>query len=366
VSDEATHVARIAQLERKLSARDKTITVLMARVEGSMAAPDAPYAMFEQNIALEQIAMRRTRELERNHAQLEKALADLQFAQVELVEARKLEAIGQLAAGIAHEINTPTQYVMDNSSFVRESFLEITEVLTALQRLTVMQDAQPAEVVAQLQRELSRLDLDYLRQEIPAALDQSLGGLRQIANIVNAMKQFSHPGTATKELADMGEILNTVVMVTRNEWKYVCEVSVDVAPGMPMLPCLRSELSQVFVNLIVNSAHSIADKLKEEPAKKGSIRVAARCTGLAMEITLKDTGAGIPERIRTRVFDPFFTTKPVGKGTGQGLAIARSVIVDKHQGTIVFESEEGLGTTFVIRLPLADGRGPSKISRSAG
>jgi signal transduction histidine kinase len=206
-----------------------------------------------------------------------------------------------------------------------------------------------------LKREMAAVaeeaDLEYLREEIPKAIQQSLEGVERVSKIVGAMKEFSHPGTTEKVAIDINRSIESTITVARNEWKYVAELVTDFDLSMQLIPCLPGEFNQVILNMIINAAHAIAAIEDNQSGKKGTITVSTRDQGKYAEIRISDTGTGIPESIRPRIFDPFFTTKEVGKGTGQGLAIAHSVIVDKHGGTIRFESEMGKGTTFVITLP---------------
>ncbi|MBI3300896.1 MAG: HAMP domain-containing histidine kinase [Deltaproteobacteria bacterium] len=174
-----------------------------------------------------------------------------------------------------------------------------------------------------------------------------------MTKIVRAMKEFSHPGSEEKVETDLNRAIETTITVARNEWKYVAELATDLDSSLPPVPCLPGEFNQVILNLIINAAHAIAVVVSEGSTSKGTITVSTRHDGDWAEIRVSDTGTGIPEAIRAKIFAPFFTTKEVGKGTGQGLAIAHSVIVDKHKGTIGFETEVGRGTTFIIRLPLA-------------
>jgi signal transduction histidine kinase len=208
------------------------------------------------------------------------------------------------------------------------------------------------ELVAQVEAALQKAQLDYLAKEAPQAIEQSLEGVERVTRIVRAMKDFSHPGTGQKVPTDLKQTITSTLTVSRNEWKYVAELVTDFDPHLPLVPCLPSEFSQVILNLVVNAAHAIADVVGNGGHGLGTIKVTTRCCGEHAEICVSDTGAGIPESARLRIFDPFFTTKPIGKGSGQGLAIARSVVEDKHQGSITFETEIGKGTTFTIRLPL--------------
>ena len=265
-----------------------------------------------------------------------------------------MASIGQLAAGIAHEINTPTQYVSDNTRFLRDAFGDLAGLLTEFSGLLEAARAETPvrDMISAIDDSLEKADLGYLMEEIPKAIDQSLDGVERISKIVLAMKEFSHPGVNGKTGVDINKAIASTITVASNEWKYVTELQTEFDPSLPLVPCLAAELNQVILNLIINAAHAIAELTRD--GRKGTITVRTRRVGSMAEISISDTGCGIPEEIRSRVFDPFFTTKEVGKGTGQGLAISRSVIVDKHDGTISFETEDGKGTTFFIRLPLAD------------
>ena len=267
----------------------------------------------------------------------------------QLAHAQKLESIGQLAAGIAHEINTPIQYVGDNTRFLQQSLAELAPMLEACRRPEI----NPEEIAQAAQD----ADLDYLMTEIPQALSQSLEGIERVAHIVRAMKDFSHPGTANKVMADLNRALDSTITVARNEWKYVAEVIQDFDPQMPLVPCLPADLNQVFLNMIVNAAHAIADVVGDGSQGKGIITVSTRREDdFWIQVRFSDTGTGMTPEVKARIFDPFFTTKEVGRGTGQGLSISHTVIVEKHGGTITVETAPGLGTTFTLRLPLADTR----------
>ncbi|MEA9389878.1 ATP-binding protein [Acerihabitans sp. TG2] len=344
-----------AEYERKLAARDKTIEVLKRRIAQEARPGNAtPFAILEQNMGLEKVVARKTLELQNERHELEKALAELRLTQAQLLQAQKMESIGQLAAGIAHEINTPTQYVCDNVGFVKTATVALITLLDAALALAeVARGKMAAEpVVAEFDAVIKRTKVEFLRHQIPSALDESLEGLGHIAKIVGAMKEFSHPAQSEKEWVDVREVINTTVTVARNEWKYVAELETHFEDNLPQLPCLRDILGQVILNLVVNAAHAIADTIKEGVKEKGRIIVSAAQNGAYMEIRVEDDGGGIPVGIRDRIFEPFFTTKAVGKGTGQGLAIVYSTVVDKHDGQIRCESQEGVGTTFIMQLPL--------------
>ncbi len=272
----------------------------------------------------------------------------------QLRQAQKLEAIGQLSAGVAHEINTPTQYVSDNVRFLKDSWQDLANLMQVGQDLrnAVSQGPVAAEVLAEFDELSKKADMEYMLKEIPSAIDQSQEGLQRIAHIVRAIKEFSHPGSTEKKGVDLNKAIETTITVARNEWKYVADLEAQFDPELGLVPCLSSELNQVVLNLIVNATHAIADRISADSGEKGKITITTRRSVPWAEIDIQDTGQGIPEEIRSRVFEPFFTTKEVGKGTGQGLALAHSVVVNLHQGQIWFDSKLGVGTTFHIRIPL--------------
>jgi PAS domain S-box-containing protein len=276
--------------------------------------------------------------------------------EMQLAQARKLESIGQLAAGIAHEINTPTQYVGDNTRFLRDAFGDLLSIMKRYDQLRerIKQGLATDELVDEIEASIQEVDLGYLEEEIPNAIRQTLDGVERVSKIVRSMKEFSHPGGDEKTPVDINEALESTITVARNEWKYVAEMETDFDPSLPVVPCFPGELNQVFLNILVNAAHAIGDVVKDNANGKGTISVSTRAIDDSVEIRIRDTGSGIPEHIRSRVFDPFFTTKGVGKGTGQGLAIAHTVIVEKHGGSITFQSEQGRGTTFIIRIPMKE------------
>jgi len=280
-------------------------------------------------------------------------ITERKLMQSQLAQAQKLESIGLLAAGIAHEINTPIQYVGDNMLFLQESFNDLSTLLEHYAALYQMctEGTPTASVLSQIETTASAIDVAYLTEEIPTAIEQSLEGVERVATIVRAMKEFSHPSAKEKVSVDLNKAIESTITVARNEWKYVAQMVTDLDPDLPLVPCVPGELNQVILNILVNAAHALGDVGDGAP-EKGTIIVGTRQVGDGVEIRITDTGPGIPEAIRDKIFDPFFTTKEVGKGTGQGLAIAHTVVVEQHGGQLTFETAEGEGTTFIIRLPL--------------
>jgi two-component system, NtrC family, sensor kinase len=274
----------------------------------------------------------------------------------QLRQAQKLEAIGQLAAGIAHEINTPIQYVGDNTRFLKESWPAFHALFSITREM--QQEATPGPISAETLQRLDALaqgtDFEYLQTEIPSALEQSLEGIQRVTKIVRAMKEFSHPGSEEKKLIDINQAIETTITVARNVWKYVAELETHFDPDLPRVLCHAGEFNQVILNLLVNAAQAIEQAVGDGSHGKGKIVVSTARAGDCAEVSIADTGAGIPEAVRSRIFEPFFTTKPVGKGTGQGLALAHTAIVRRHGGKIWFDSELGKGTTFYIRIPFGE------------
>ncbi|MEJ2578569.1 MAG: PAS domain S-box protein [Kineosporiaceae bacterium] len=270
----------------------------------------------------------------------------------QLAQAHRLESIGQLAAGIAHEINTPVQYASDNTRFVAESVREILRALTTLRGLADTAGDTQQELGEKLRGQLVDLDLDFLAEEMPSALDQSLEGLERVTQIVRAMKDFSHPG-GTRNPADINRLVTSTVQVSRNEWKYVAELDLDLDENAGSVSCFEGDVKQAVLNMIVNAAHAVDERRRRAGVEApGRITVATRRLDTEVHIVISDDGIGMDETVRRRIFDPFFTTKEVGKGTGQGLSLAHSAVVTKHGGRIDLESEPGSGSTFTIALPL--------------
>ncbi len=284
---------------------------------------------------------------------IEKELHERKLLEIQLSQAQKLESIGQLAAGIAHEINTPSQFINDNLTFLKTAFEDLGDVLMSFKetKQNYQKGLNVEEDIKKIEETIESADLEFLEEEVPQALDQSLQGVDRIRKIVKAMKEFSHPSNNEKTLSDINRAIENTVIVSANEWKYVAELKTELDETLPMLPCYVDEFNQVVLNMIVNASHAIGDVVGDS-GEKGLITVKTKKNGSDAEIRICDTGAGIPKDIQHRIFDPFFTTKEVGKGTGQGLAISYDVIVNKHSGSLKVESEPGQGTTFIIRLPL--------------
>jgi signal transduction histidine kinase/CheY-like chemotaxis protein len=283
-------------------------------------------------------------------------LMERKLIERELAQVHRLEAVGQLAAGIAHEINTPMQYIGDNMRFLRDAFKTRGAVFDKIHQL--LQAAKDGTLdpkqLAEAEASLKKIDIDYLNKEIPIAIDQSCEGVSHVAGIVRAMKEFSHPGSDKKQDIDLAHSIKNALTISRNEWKYVAKVVTNFDPHLPAVACLPSELNQVILNLIVNAAQAIAEKNSTKKEPEGTITVSTRQDGDWAEVRIEDTGTGIPDEIRHQIFDPFFTTKEPGKGSGQGLSIAHNIITKKHGGTIEFQSKVGQGSTFIIRLPIQE------------
>ncbi len=290
----------------------------------------------------------------RDITERQRIISELAASEARLHQAQKLEAVGSLAAGIAHEINTPVQFVGDNTRFLSDAFQNVLQVCDEFERVmqTVLSGTLPEQLVTESREMMQRLDLDFMREEVPRAISQTLDGVHRVATIVKAMKDFAHPDVGTKTPVDINEALRCTLTVARNELKYVAEVATELQDDLPPVLCLAGEINQVFLNLLVNAAHAIDERNKASGESMGLITVKTERDGNTVVVAISDTGAGIPENVRERIFEPFFTTKPIGRGTGQGLAIARSVVEGKHGGSLTFETEVGKGTTFYVRLPM--------------
>jgi len=271
---------------------------------------------------------------------------------MELRLAQKLESVGRLAAGIAHEINTPIQFVGDGVYFLKSAVADLQQLIEVYRGAvdSLAQGAEPGPVRSRLKEVEAKFDTTFLDVEIPAAFERTREGIERVASIVRAMKEFAHPDAKEQSPADVNRAIETTLLVARNEYKYCAEVQTEL-PELPPLMCNVGELNQVFLNLLVNAAHAIEAARRD--LSTGLIRVRTALKGKTVEIVFEDNGCGIPPENFERIFDQFFTTKEVGKGTGQGLALVRSIIVEKHGGKIDVESEVGRGTRMILRLPLS-------------
>lgn len=285
--------------------------------------------------------------------------------ELELRQAQKLESLGRLSSGIAHEINTPIQFVSDEAHFVRKG-LKGALTLCELYREFVLKSERgevTAEDIAAIHRAEVDSKLQYVINNIPPALEAILDGTNRVAELVQSMKEFAHPDRGDREPADINRALKTTAIICANETKYVATLELDLGE-LPLVCCYVNELNQVFVNLLVNAAHAIADVVAGS-TEKGKITIRSRHVNDDVIVSISDTGTGIPEAVRLKIFDPFFTTKSVGKGTGQGLALAQMIVVDKHGGSLTFETQLGLGTTFHIKIPVQAAPGSAAGSAKA-
>lgn len=266
----------------------------------------------------------------------------------------RLETLGTMASGIAHEINTPIQFIGDNLQFINDSISTIDQLLG---RYSQLHDAALAAGVLDAETKavadaIEDAELDFLREELPGAIEQSLSGIQQVARIASAMKSFARRGGTEKEMADINQAIEMTAAICRNEWKYDADLELSLDPALPKVACHIGELSQVWLNLIVNAAHAI--KAKPELAR-GQITIITAARDGMIEITIADNGTGIPDDVRKRVFEPFFSTKEDGKGSGQGLAISQRIVAEQHGGDIALSTEVGEGTRFIVKLPIDAG-----------
>jgi signal transduction histidine kinase len=327
------------------------------------------------NERIELAVTERTRQLDESNAELQNAKEDiarelavksktehvlngalkkLRENHVQVLQLEKLSSIGQLAAGVAHEINTPMQFVGDNTHFLQESFKSLASVLSSYDRLALAarKDGVLRDECAEITGKMAEVDLPYLITEIPGALDQSLQGIARVTDLVSAMKTFTHPGQEEKKSADLNEGISATVTISRNEWKYSAELVTELASDLPKVPCVISQINQVVLNMIINAVHSIQEAMEKKVITRGLIRLKTFREGNQAVITIEDNGMGIPPEVVGKIYDPFFTTKQIGKGTGQGLAITYDIVVNKHQGGIEVTTEPRQGACFRITLPL--------------
>jgi PAS domain S-box-containing protein len=275
-------------------------------------------------------------------------ISDRRALELELRQSQKLEAIGRLASGIAHEINTPIQFVGNHNAFVREAIQDLTRLCESYRAFVNKAAAGPIQAsdIEEVREAEADADLEYVAEALPRAFDAIADGVSRVAGLVRAMKEFGHPDRGERAPADLNRALENTLTIVASELRHVADVETDLGT-LPPVPCSISEVNQVFMNLLVNAAHAISDAGRS----RGTIRVKSEAVGEDVLISIGDTGSGIPAEIRDKIFEPFFTTKEVGRGTGQGLAIARSVL-EKHDGSLTFDTEPGVGTTFHVRLPI--------------
>ena len=283
-------------------------------------------------------------------------ITEQQQHQAQQALSQKLESIGQLAAGIAHEINTPMQYVGDNIYFMEDALADLIPLVGEYRQLVNECElvGNKIELVREIHHREQQIDLDYLQEEVPRALEQSREGIDRVRKLVLTMKDFAHPSSGVKAFADLNKGVQSTIQISINEWKYYAELQAELSPNLPLVYCVIDEINQAVLNLIVNSAHAIRDAVNTGRYTKGLIQVKTRRAGDDVAIEIADNGGGIPAEVKYLIFDPFFTTKDVGKGTGQGLTITHDIIVNKHGGRITLESEENKGTRFTLYLPVKE------------
>lgn len=292
-------------------------------------------------------------------------ITDRKNLESRLQQAEKLEGIGQLAAGVAHEINTPLQFIGDNSRFLKTALERLDKLIGSYKEL--IEETASDDQKKKLSKVEKRAKLAFLQKNAPAAVASCIEGVERVGSIVAAMKEFSHPGGNEPTEMDVANALQSSIKISTNEWKTCCTVGFETEDNLPIVRAFVGEIQQTFLNIIVNGAHALRDKYGE--SGEGHIQCSVKPRGEGIEATIVDNGPGMPEEIRKRVFEPFFTTKEVGKGTGQGLALAYKTVVDRHGGEIFCTTEQGEGTTFTIRLraapPNLEKEGLSTLSSQA-
>jgi two-component system, NtrC family, sensor kinase len=316
-----------------------------------LAAVDAAYAArdtMETQLgrALDSVSHEVFAQSERQRRDIEA----IQQLEVELRQAEKLRAVGQLASGVAHEINTPMQFVGDNVHFLKGACGDLLQLGIHLMVLCdqIEGGEDPRPIVAGARKLAEQMDINYLLEELPNAFSRASEGVSRVVEIVTAMKDLGRSDSRSMVLADLNRGLSSTLVVARGEIKHVADLEVELGE-VPLVPCHVGELNQVFLNLVVNAAHAVGSRFSGS-GEKGKIRISTGVEGEYVVVKVADNGCGIPDDKKARIFEPFFTTKPVGQGTGQGLAIARSIVVDKHRGSMTFESKAGEGTSFFVKI----------------
>jgi two-component system, NtrC family, sensor kinase len=264
-----------------------------------------------------------------------------------LRQAQKIEALGRVASGVAHEINTPVQFVRDSVNFAQEAVRDLLDVLRAYESAL---DLLPPAEAARVRAIAEDADIPYIVENLPLALERGMDGLQRVAEIVRSLKDFAHPDQDERKPVDLNRSIASTLAIARNEYKLVADLVTNFH-DLPPVVCFVGELNQAVLNIVVNAAHAIADRVAGTD-QRGTIAVTTRIDDQHVVVIIKDTGGGIPESVRARMFEPFFTTKEAGRGTGQGLAIAKMAVCERNKGTLTFETEMGVGTTFVLRIPI--------------
>jgi signal transduction histidine kinase len=305
------------------------------------------------NSDIEGQVARRTAELSVANASLAQEMETRLLAEASLRQAQKLEAVGRLASGVAHEINTPVQYISDSVHFLRRGTQDLFDVIEKLQavRRSVTEGAPSREAAVAAADAEEAADLPYLLVNLPEALEGAADGLSRVATIVRSMKDFSHPDSTEALAMDLNRAIKSTLVVAASEYQDVADIVTDFGELSPVT-CYAGEINQAVLSIVVNAAHAVREAV-QATSHRGTITIRTRQVDGEVVVAICDTGVGMPEDVLERVFDPFFTTKQVGHGTGQGLTIARSVVVERHGGQLTVESELGKGTTFFLRLPIA-------------
>ncbi|MFZ2268118.1 MAG: ATP-binding protein [Azonexus sp.] len=347
-----------AALRGEIVRLNKIVTALMNRAERDMSARVSDFGMFQTAVTLEKQVRERTRELEvalRDNESINRALQrekeeqrvlirQLEDAHNQLLQSEKLASIGQLAAGVAHEINNPIGFVNSNLGTLKGYVAKLLGLIDAIPARLEPLLANDPGARASLQELCRQADLDFIREDIPSLITESIDGTSRVRKIVQDLRDFSRTGDISLEWADLHSGLESTLNVVWNEIKYKAEIVRDYG-SLPKVRCRPSQINQVFMNLLVNAAQAIA--------QRGTITLRSGCTGDQVWVAISDTGSGIAPEIQARIFDPFFTTKAVGKGTGLGLSLSYGII-EKHGGSIKVDSTVGQGTTFTILLPIGE------------
>jgi signal transduction histidine kinase len=263
-----------------------------------------------------------------------------------------LETVGKLADGIAHELNTPIQYIGDNMRFVQQAFTDLTELINTVDQISE-QNIKSDKIPEFLRATLEKVDAPYLMQEVPRALEESLQGTAKISRIVRSMSDYSQTNGGNVIPTDLNQAVQTTLMICQHEWKNIANIQLELDPALPLFACIPCEINEVIQHLLSNAVLAVADSERNTPQNGGQITLRTFAENDCVNLEIEDNGVGIPDNIRDRIFDQFFTTRPVGTGTGQGLSICHALVVTKYSGTIHCKSEVGKGSKFVVRVPIS-------------
>lgn len=340
------------QLRQKVGELELELSRLRSIADVEYIRAAAAERVMTENSAILKLYQKRKRELNAWKNELASKTQLLSRAESELMASQKMESIGRLAAGVTHEINSPIQFVSDSLFFLEQGLQDLFDMIDQIAEAAKEKGASDP-----VDHALVAADYQYLKEQLPLSVARAEDGISRVADIVRAMKTFSHPDRTTMKSADINAGIESTLAICKNEYKYVANLETNFGE-LPLVDCVAGEVNQVVLNLVVNAAHAIEDKFSVD-GQRGTIRIRTYASDDQARIEISDTGTGIPEAVQAKIFTPFFTTKVAGKGTGQGLSLAHHIVCEMHHGTINFETQPGVGTKFTISLPIRQTGGQS-------